>query len=116
VVRKAFAEQNPDVVRGFIQATIRGLRTMLAEPAAAMDSLKRREPLIDTAVEIARNELLNEVALLTPHVRAHGVSSVVKDRFETSARQVAEAFGIPVQPSMDFTYTDRFLPEDRKIV
>ena len=37
-------------------------------------------------------------------------------RFERSAHQVAEAFDIPVRPPMDFTYTDRFLPADRKIV
>ena len=116
VVRKDFAERNPDLISGFIQATIRGLRGMLAEPAAAIATLKRREPLINEAVEIARNQLINEVALLTPHVRANGVSSVVKDRFERSAQQVAEAFDIPVRPTMDFTYTDRFLPSDRRIV
>lgn len=116
VVRKDFAEQHPGVVRGFVQGTIRGLRAMLAEPAAAMASLKNREPLIDVAVETARNELINEVALLTPHVRANGVSSVVRERFENSARQVAEAFGIPPSSGMDATYTDRFLPADRRIV
>jgi NitT/TauT family transport system substrate-binding protein len=116
VCRKDYAERNPEAVTAFITATIQGLRAMLADPPAAMASLKRREALIDERVEIARNELINEVALLTPHVRANGVSSVVKDRFERSAAQVAEAFDIPVRPSMDFTYTDRFLPADRKIV
>lgn len=116
VVRKDFAERNPEAVSAFIAATIRGLRGMLADPAGAMATLKRREPLVDEAIEISRNELINEVALLTPHVRANGVSSVDKARFERSAAQVAEAFGIPVRPTMDFTYTDRFLPADRKII
>lgn len=116
VVRKDFAERNGDMVAAFITATIRGLRGMLAEPAAAMASLKRREPLIDEALEISRNELINEVALLTPHVRANGVSSVDRARFERSAVQVAEAFGVPIRPTMDFTYTDRFLPADRRIL
>jgi NitT/TauT family transport system substrate-binding protein len=116
VVRKDFAERNPEVVTAFVAATIRGLRAMLADPAAAMASLKRREPLVDEALEISRNELINEVALLTPHVRANGVSSVDRARFERSAHQVAEAFELPIRPPMDFTYTDRFLPADRRIV
>ena len=116
VVRKDYAERNPEAVSAFIAATIRGLRAMLAEPAAAMASLKRREPLIDEAIEISRNELINEVALLTPNVRANGVSTVDRARFEASAAQVAEAFGIPIRPAMDFTYTDRFLPADRRII
>ncbi|WP_137181703.1 ABC transporter substrate-binding protein [Roseomonas sp. AR75] len=116
VVRKDFAERNGDAITAFLNATILGLRGMIADPAAAMASLKRREPLIDERLEISRNELINEVALLTPHVRANGVSSVDRARFERSAGQVAEAFGIPVRPPMDFTYTDRFLPADRKIV
>ncbi|WP_431281844.1 ABC transporter substrate-binding protein [Humitalea sp. 24SJ18S-53] len=116
VCRKDYAERNPEAVTAFVAATIDGIRAMVADPRAAMASLKRREPLIDEAVEIQRNELINEVALLTPHVRANGVSSVVQARFERSAAQVAEAFDIPIRPSMDFTYTDRFLPADRKIV
>ncbi|QYU70540.1 ABC transporter substrate-binding protein [Leptolyngbya sp. 15MV] len=116
VVRKDFAERNGDAVSAFIAATIRGLRAMITDPVAAMASLKRREPLINEAIEIARNELINEVALLTPHVRANGVSSVDRARFERSAAQVAEAFDVPIRPPMDFTYTDRFLPADRRIV
>ncbi len=116
VCRKDYAERNPEAVAAFVAATIDGIRAMLADPRVAIASLKRREPLIDEAVEIQRNALINEVALLTPHVRANGVSSVDRARFERSAAQVAEAFDIPIRPPMDFTYTDRFLPADRKIV
>jgi NitT/TauT family transport system substrate-binding protein len=104
------------MVSAFIAATIRGLRGMPADPRAAMASLKRREPLIDEALEISRNGLINEVALLAPPARADGGSSVDRARFERSAAQAAEAFGGPIRPSMDFTYTDRFLPADRRIV
>ena len=116
VCRKDYAEKSPGAVAGFVAATIRGLRDMLAQPEAAMDSLKRREPLIDVGVEISRNELINKVALLTPNVRSHGVSSVDRVRFEKAAGQVAEAFDLAIRPPMDFTYTDRFLPADRRIV
>ena len=116
ICRKDYAEKNPEVVEGFITATIRGLRDMLAEPKEAMASLKRREPLIDEKIEISRNELVNQVALLTPNVRANGVSTVNRERFERVAGQVAEAFDLSIRPQMDFTYTERFLPADRRIV
>lgn len=110
VCRKDFAEKNPEAVAGFVKATIKGTRAMLADPAAAMASLKKRDALINEALEIQRNELINEVALLTAQVRANGVSSVLRDRFERSALQVAEAFGVPVKPKLEDVYTDRFLP------
>ena len=116
VCRKDFADKNPAAVAGFVEATVRGLRDMLAQPDAAMASLKRREPLIDATIEISRNELINKVALLTPNVRSNGVSSVDRARFEKAAGQVAEAFDLSIRPTMDFTYTDRFLPADRRIV
>ena len=57
-----------------------------------------------------RRERIRDVALATPHVRANGVNTVDRARFERAAGQVAEAFNLGVKAKMENTYTDRFLP------
>lgn len=117
LVRADFAEENPDVVKGFVTATVKGLQDMLADPEEGLALLKEREPLIDLGVEADRWNLAEELSILTPSVVERGISNVDQERFETAAGQIAEAFGMEIQPKMEDYYNDSFLPplEDRQI-
>jgi NitT/TauT family transport system substrate-binding protein len=110
ITRKDYAEQNPEVVRAFVKASIRGIRELVANPEKAMESLKRRDPLINVKVELMRQQLLNEIALLTPNTVKNGISDVNKARFDRTAIDVATAFGLNIKPKLEDVYTDKFLP------
>ena len=109
-VRKDFADKHPDLVRGFVRATMRGIKELVANPKAGISSVKKRDRLLDPRIELIRYNLIRDVALATNHVKANGVSTVDRGRFERAAKQVAEAFNLGVKPKMEDTYTDRFLP------
>jgi NitT/TauT family transport system substrate-binding protein len=109
VARQDYVAANPEAVAGFVRATIKGTRAMLAEPRAAVASILRRDGLLREAVELGRNEMMNEACLLTPWVREHGMSTVPRQRFEETTGLVAELLGAP-KPRMEDLYTDRFLP------
>ena len=109
-MRKDFADKHPDLVRGFVRATMRGIKDLVANPAAGIASVKKRDRLLDGRIELIRYNLIRNVALATPHVRPNGVSTVDRARFKRAAGQVAEAFNLGVKPKMEDTYTDRFLP------
>lgn len=117
IVRKDYAEENPEVVAGFVRATVKGLLDMLEDPAAGIALLKEREPLVDTEVEARRWDLAEELSILTPSVAEKGISAVDRERFETAAKQIAEAFGMDVEPNMDDYYSGDFLPplEERQV-
>ncbi|MEM6761518.1 MAG: ABC transporter substrate-binding protein [Pseudomonadota bacterium] len=117
IVKKSFAEENPELVRGFVAATVKGLQDMLADPQMGLDLLKAREPLVDLDVEDDRWELAKELSILTPGVLERGISNIDQERFETAAGQIAEAFGIEVSPVMADYYDGSFLPplEERQI-
>lgn len=117
IVRKDWAEENPDIVTGFVAATVKGMIDMFEDPDAGIALLKEQEPLIDVEIETARWYLAEELALLTPSVLENGISVVDRDRYETAAKQVADAFEIPVDPNMDDYFVDTYLPpiEDRQI-
>lgn len=117
IVKKSFADEHPDVVKGFVAATVKGLQEMLEDPEEGLALLKKREPLVDLDVETARWDLAKELSILTPSVMEVGISSVDEARFETSAAQVAQAFGMDIDPKMADYYDGSFLPplEDRTI-
>ncbi|MEM8664218.1 MAG: ABC transporter substrate-binding protein, partial [Pseudomonadota bacterium] len=110
IVREDFASENPDVVKGFVSATMKGLIDMMADPAEGLALLKAREPLVDEEVEASRWALAEELAILTPAVLENGISAVQRDRFETAASQIAEAFGLDIEPNMDDYFDGSFLP------
>ncbi len=117
IVKKTFAEENPEVVKGFVKATVKGLQEMLVDPEGGLSLLKEREALVDLDVERDRWALAKELSILTPSVIERGISNVDQERFETAAGQIAEAFGIEADTSMGNYYDGSFLPplEDRQI-
>ncbi|MEM9430893.1 MAG: ABC transporter substrate-binding protein [Pseudomonadota bacterium] len=117
IVRKDYAAENPEIVRGFVHATVKGMIDMFEDPDAGIELLKAQEPLIDVEIETARWYLAEELALLTPSVLENGISAVDRERYETAAKQVAAAFDIPIEPNMDDYFDASFLPpiEDRQI-
>jgi len=117
VCRKSYAVQNREVLQGFVKAVIKGVRTMLGNPGQAIASVKKRDALLNDNIEIVRMRLMNEMSLLTPHVRQNGMSTVDRERFERSVGQVASASGLSDSPKIEDIFTSEFLPpkEDRML-
>jgi NitT/TauT family transport system substrate-binding protein len=106
----AYAEANAPVLTACIKGTVRGLRAMIADPRAAAEASKRREPLLDVAIETDRIMIANEMMFVTPHVRANGFSAVEMERLDSTMKEVGQAFGIADPPPAAQLYTTRYLP------
>ena len=110
VCRARYAKENPEVLRGFVKAVIKGARAMVSNPEQGITSVKKRDGLLNDNLELVRNKLMNDMSLLTPHVRREGISTVDRERFERSVGQVAQASGVSIKPKMEDIYTDEYLP------
>jgi NitT/TauT family transport system substrate-binding protein len=117
VCLKSYAKENPDVLRGFVKAAIKGARAIIATPDEAIASVKAQDGLLNDKVELMRTKLMNETALLTPNVAKNGISSVDRARFEKSIGEVGAAMGMNGPFKMEDYYTDAYLPPaaERKI-
>jgi NitT/TauT family transport system substrate-binding protein len=117
LVRPEWAEANPETVRKFLRATMRGMQAMLADKKAAIASLQKRDPLLDTQTEIDRLDLMIEMALKTPSVEKNGVSFVDPDRMDRGLAIVAKAFNVSPVPKTADIFTDAYLPpiKDRQL-
>jgi NitT/TauT family transport system substrate-binding protein len=109
-VRAEYAEKNPKVIEGFVRATIAGWKDMVKDPKGAMASLKKRDPLMNEAVELERLQHVLDKALLTPAIKAKGFGNVDPERMVQTVAINAEAFNIANPPKPETIYTTKFLP------
>jgi NitT/TauT family transport system substrate-binding protein len=117
IVREEFTKSNPEVVRKFLRATMRGMKAMMADKVAAIESLKKRDPLLDTKIEVDRLNMMIEMALKTPTVEKFGVSHVEEARLQRYIDTIASVSQLTRIPKPAEVYTDQFLPpaEDLKL-
>ena len=101
---------NEKAVTGFIRATVKAWKEVIANPKLGIDAAKKRDPLIDEKLEAERLDISLKQNILTPFVKANGMGDVDPARLAKSISEVAEAFGLPAAPAPDKVFTGKYLP------
>jgi len=114
---RAYAERNPNIMRGAVAALLRGFRDTLSNPAGMIQVLRQVEPLTDAALEMERHELNVERVIMTPNIRANGLSAVEMPRMQAGITAVEGAFNLAPRIQAAQFYLPDFLPpvEQRRI-
>lgn len=102
--------QNEKAVQGFIRATVKAWKEVIADPKLGIAAAKKRDPLIDEKLEAERLDLSLKANILTPYVKANGMGDVDKERFAKALAEVADAFGLPSAPPAEKVFTNKYLP------
>ena len=102
--------KNEKAVKGFIAATLKGWRDVIADNKVGIAAAKKRDPLIDDAIETERLQMSLKDNVLTPYVKANGMGDVDPARFARSVKDVAEAFGLPAAPDVTLVFSNKYLP------
>jgi len=110
IVNPAFAKSNPEAVKGFVKATIRGIQETLKNPDAAIDSLLKRNQIANRAVELERLQLALGRNFVTDATRANGFGDVDMARLSRSIDQIGLTFNYSNKPAADAIFTSEFLP------
>jgi NitT/TauT family transport system substrate-binding protein len=103
-------QRNPDGARGFVRAFIRGLKDSITDPDAAIAAIKRRDPLLNEAVEKERLLLALRSNVLTAEVAKDGFGGVRGERMARAIDALAEAFNLPAKPKWYEVFSDKYLP------
>jgi NitT/TauT family transport system substrate-binding protein len=104
------AVKEPEMVRGFVRATLAGLKDALTDPAAAIAAVRAREPLADVPLETERMRFIMREAVLTPTAREKGVGHVDPARAAATVTAMAEAFDVTNPPAAESFMLTQFLP------
>lgn len=110
--------KNEKAVKGFIAATVKGWKDVIANPQLGIAAAKKRDPLIDEKLEMERLQISLQTNILTPYVKANGMGDVDPARFARAVKDVSEAFSLPVAPAPDKVFSNKYLPPkaDRMVV
>lgn len=108
----AFAEQNPDAVKGFVKAYLRGMQDVLKDPSAGLDAAVAADQskLMDRNAEKVRLEIALERMYVTPEVEKLGLGSIDPQRLEKTIEQTVKGFNLKSSPTVADIYTDEYLP------
>ncbi|HEX3599063.1 MAG TPA: ABC transporter substrate-binding protein [Lacipirellulaceae bacterium] len=110
VASKKAIESNPKAVKGFVAATAKGWRDAIANPSEAIAALKKKSPLIDEKLELAKLEWLIKNQLVTDESKRDGLGGVDEKRLASSLETVSKAFGLPKTVTPAEVWTAEFLP------
>jgi NitT/TauT family transport system substrate-binding protein len=118
IVVSADMLKNEKAVKGFIAATLKGWKDVIADNKLGIAAAKKKDPLIDEALETERLQISLQTNIFTPYVKANGMGDVDPARFARSVALVSEAFGLTPAPAPDKIFTNKFLPPkaDRMVV
>ncbi len=111
LVNPKFAAENPEAVRGFIRATIKGFQTTLADPSDAVRHVLSHNDVARESVELERLMMAIDQNILTDEVKANGLGGVDMARLERSIDQIADTYEFTARPSVADVFDASFLPE-----
>ncbi len=113
-----FTEANPDAVKGFVKALIKGYLDAIADPAAAIPHVMKRNEVLDEAVETDRLTMAVEGSIATPAVKANGFGGVDMEKLAKSMDYLKMSMGISdTPPAAEKVFDASYLPpaEERMV-
>jgi NitT/TauT family transport system substrate-binding protein len=110
-VNPDFAAANPEAVKGFVRATLRGLRDTIADPEAAVAHVLARNDVAKKEVELERLKLALAQNIVTDEVKANGFGGVDPARFERALVQIDQTGAFDgAWPTLGEVFDGAFLP------
>ncbi len=121
ITTEKFAKENPEVVKAFLRAYIKGMQSAIANPDAAVQDIlalgKEQGQILDPKTEALRLKIAQENLVLTPEVQTNGLATVDPQRLQKTIEQTVEGFELTQTPKVEEVFNNSFLPpkEERMI-
>jgi len=110
IVSPAFAEKNPDAVKGFLRALTRAIDETIADPAAAVEYVVAANPIVDKATELERLQMAIDQNIVTDEVKKNGLGAVDPARLASAIDQIGLTFQFAAKPTAESAFDPAFLP------
>jgi len=110
MVNPDYAKANPQVVAGFVRATIKGVLDTVKDPDTAIKSVMTRNETGDPKIELERLKMSLRDNFVTPWVKANGFGGVDMARLAKSIDQIALTYEFKNRPTEQDIFTSQYLP------
>ncbi len=111
LVNTEYAAENPDTVKGFLRAVAKGWQDTIADPAAGIEALIKRNPAADPALEQERLQMAIDQNVVTDWVSANGMGAIDAKRLDVAIAQIGETYEFQNEPDAALYFDGSFLPD-----
>ncbi|AUC55891.1 ABC transporter substrate-binding protein [Sagittula sp. P11] len=111
IVNTDFATENPEAVKGFLEAVAMGWKDAIADPAGATESLMERNPAADAGLEERRLQLAIDANVVTDWTQANGFGGIDDDRMASAIEQMKLTYEFQNEPDAALYFSDAYLPD-----
>lgn len=110
IVNPKFAAEQPEAVRAFLRATVKGLRQTIKNPGAAVDAVMAQMNGGERPLELERLRIALRDNILTNDVRRNGFGSAEATRLNQSITALAHDRKFREKPLASDIFDPSFLP------
>jgi NitT/TauT family transport system substrate-binding protein len=103
-------QTQPAAVKAFLAAFAKGAKEVMADPAAAIASVKARDGIINVELEARRLKLAIDSVIASPDARQEGFGQINPARLSLMASQVSDAYATRTRVDPAAVWTGAFLP------
>jgi NitT/TauT family transport system substrate-binding protein len=114
---RRFLKENPEAVRGFLRATVKGLKDVAHDPELGVKAALAFEPLLNADTERERLRVAMSCCIVTENVRKTGYGDIDQERLGKVIAIISKAYNLPRQPTVADVFDPSYLPplKDRMI-
>jgi NitT/TauT family transport system substrate-binding protein len=107
--------ENPAAVKAFLSAFAKGAKEVMANPAAAIETVKARDGIINVPLETRRLQLAIDAVVASPDARKEGFGQIVPGRLALMASQVSDAYGTKTRVDPAKIWNGSMLPSKAEL-
>ena len=108
IVNTEFADEHPDLVRGFLKAFYRGMAVMIEDPQKAADAILAQKPELDA--EALLKEATAEVeGLVSADTEKHGLGHASEEKWAMSVKLLLDGGFIEKDIPLEDIFTNKYL-------
>ncbi len=111
LVSQRTLQERPDLVRGFVRATIRGWKDVQADPDAGIRAMEQQFPTMRQDVLVAGVPMVLE-HLYSDATRGHPLGWMAEQDWAQTVSVLHDYGGMDTIPAMSSLYTNDFVPQD----
>nr|WP_315227821.1 ABC transporter substrate-binding protein [uncultured Limnohabitans sp.] len=108
-------KENPAAVKAFLSAFAKGMKDVIGNPAASIETVKARDGIINVPLETRRLQLAIDTVINSADARAEGFGQVKGPRLSLMASQVSDAFNTKTRVKADDIWNGSYLPTAKEL-
>lgn len=109
MVNSDFAAKNPEAVKGFIRALVKGVRDTVKDPASAVDGVLKRNDVVKKDIELERLQMSLAQNFVTPAVKKNGFGGIEEAKMARSIELLKVSIGLKDAPKPSRVFDGSFL-------